>query len=144
MTNIIFKLRHVLFSTGEVTFSSTFEFWIPGINLKIKGKPAVILNITKSIGVVHTFLLFFSLFMLYIEYLMPLLLVASFVYICSWIAVKKIEKSSSQKHQANFSGNKEEKSLTPKLSPSRGKKVKKQTSREPAIISIQISSKAFS
>ena len=141
---MIFKLRHVLFSMGELAFSSTFEFWIPGINLRIKGKPAVILNITKSIGAIHTFLLFLSIFMLYIEYLMPLLLVAIFVYICSWIAIKKLEKSSLQEPQANFSGNKEKKSLNQKVSPSRGKKIKKQTSREPAIISIQITSKTFS
>ena len=102
MTDINFKLRHVLFLMAEVVFSFTFELWIPGINLRIKEKPTVILNITKSIGAVHTFLLFLSIFMLYIEYLMPLFLVASFVYICIWIGVNKMEKNSTQARQAHF------------------------------------------
>ena len=88
--------KQILLQILDRLFSPNLEWNILGIDFKITGKPAVILNITKSLSAINIFI-----FCLSQKTSAMMVLLAIFLYLGSWFCIK--EASSAQNIQTYLS-----------------------------------------
>ena len=83
--------KQILLQILDRLFSPNLEWNILGIDFKITGKPAVILNITKSLSAINIFI-----FCLRQKTSAMIVLLAIFLYLGSWFCIKEASSQNIQ------------------------------------------------